>query len=307
MVQDGQITDYGLDAIGTSAAWLRAHLDAAGVRLHPDSGLARALDELEELVSQIGQVARFPSAHEAYRFYLRASGVDFLSKALHRGRALGLEGFNRHVKTLASGDPVLTGPAEAGSEARNASWELLLASLVASFAEAVEEREPDVVCAYQGARIGIAAKVLYSKNPDQLLKQVLKGAQQLEKSQSDHGFVVVNLVEVFPHTRMFDNFREARIASGIAAQEIIHEWMNALLTTLNFPSLVERLARRTSKKLNSVMFFVPTVLHMEGIDPPFVPFYRYQMITIDGRRERAEPFEYALNSSCQGVLGYRRG
>ncbi|MBI3205148.1 MAG: hypothetical protein HYZ29_26655 [Myxococcales bacterium] len=104
---------------------------------------------------------------------------------------------------------------------------------------------------------------------------------------------------------MFENFRSGRVASGTAAQQIIHEWVNAFLATYDIPDLVRRLTKTRSSKLNSVMFFVPTVLHLERIDPPLVPFYRFHMITVDGRRERAEAFEHALDSSCQDVLGYR--
>lgn len=75
MTDSVEINDHGLDAIGKSAEWLRSELTAAGVRFHPDSELARALDDLDELLSQIGQVARFPSARDAQRFYLEASGV----------------------------------------------------------------------------------------------------------------------------------------------------------------------------------------------------------------------------------------
>lgn len=306
MLDRVDMIDHGLDAIGTSADWLRAELSAAGVRLHPNSELARALNDLDRLATQIGQVARFPSASDAQSLYLSASGVDFLSKALRRGRAHGLAGFGRHMKALGSGNPLLTGPAEKASGDRDATWELLLAALVASFSSNVREEEPpDITCDFVGARIGIAAKVLHSTNRNKLPKHVVKGAEQLERSMADHGFVAINLADVFPHAKMFENFRSGRIASGDAAQLVINEWMNAFLATYNVPDLVRRLAATPNSKLNSVMFFVPTVLHIEGIDPSLVPFYRFHMITVDGRRERAEAFEHALNWSCQDVLGYR--
>lgn len=249
MTQDGEIIDHGLDAIGGSTAWLRMHLAEGGVRLHPDSELGRGLDELDSLAARAAQVVRFPSASEAYHHYLRATGVDFLSKALHRARLRGLEGFARHIRTLGSGNPVLTGPSEAGSGARDASWELLLASLIASFAAAVAEEEPDLVCSYRGAKVGVAAKVLYSKNSDQLLKLIAKGAKQLERSAAEHGFVVVNLVEVFPHTRMFENFRRGRVATGIAAQQIVHVTRSSgcYATGASDPSCRRSRCRRTTR------------------------------------------------------------
>ena len=268
--------------------------------------MSRGLDDLDRLRDQAGQLVRFRSGAEAQSFYLRATGTDFLSKALHRGWECGLTGWDDRFKALGSGDPILTGPTETTSTQRDLSWELLLASLIASFATDVRPVEPpDIMCRYQGSEIGIAAKVLYSKASAQALKHMSKGAEQLEKSDADHGFVVVNLVNVFPHAEMFENFRLGRFANGDEIRHVISVWMDCLLMGYDIDGLVRRLAAKRSSKLNSILFFVPTVLHVDGTDPPLWPFYRFQMITVDGRRERAQAFEHALNWSCQKVLGYR--
>lgn len=303
---NAEVLEFGLDAIGTCAPWLRAELQASGVRLHPKSELALGLGELEQLRSRIGDTLRFSSPAEAQMFYFRSTGVDFLSKALHRGKTKGLNGFAKHFGALGSGNPVLTGPSERTSGERDSSWELLLASLIASFSNDVCEVEPpDILCEFSGARIGIAAKMLHSASRDKAPRHIVKGAKQLEKSSADHGFVVMNLVDVFPHARMFWSFYTARLASPDAALDIMHEWMNSFLIGYDLDDLVERLQHSSATKLNSLLFFVPTVLYLEASDPPVLPFYRFQVITIDGRRERAEAFEHALNRSCQDVLAYR--
>jgi hypothetical protein len=91
----------------------------------------------------------FPSAAEAHAYHARALGADFLSKALHRGENCGLTGFDRHYRGLRVGDPVLTAAADRPSKERNETWDLLLASLAATFSNEVRADEPDVICKFE--------------------------------------------------------------------------------------------------------------------------------------------------------------
>lgn len=122
-----------------------------------------------------------------------------------------LHGFDDRWRSLKAGDPLLTGPSDRVGKItrpRDFSWELLLASLVAPFAP-VRREEPDAVCTFNGQRLGLAAKVSYSGNEAQFLDQIQEGARQIERQPVDGGFVIVNMLEHFPHGRMFRNFLDA--------------------------------------------------------------------------------------------------
>lgn len=122
-----------------------------------------------------------------------------------------LRGFDDRWRSLKAGDPLLTGPSDRVGKItrpRDFSWELLLASLVAPFAP-VRREEPDAVCTFNGQRLGLAAKVSYSGNEAQFLDQIQEGARQIERQPVDGGFVIVNMLEHFPHGRMFRNFLDA--------------------------------------------------------------------------------------------------
>jgi hypothetical protein len=298
------IIEAGLDSIGASVSWLTAKLSEQGCTLHPESRLAQSLASLEQMrrLALSGESYSFKSGVDAQRWYLSASGADFLSKALHRGALHGLRGFDPMFKHLSGGDPVLTGPA-IRSNKRDLSWELLLASLIATFSENVRAEEPDITCGFENQRLGVAAKVLYSDDPATHLDRVKEGAAQLERSVADSGFVVLNMVQLFPHERMFANFNRSKIRTRAEAVAVIDGWSAAFFDAYDLSAWARRL--KSLDKLLCVMFFVPTVVHLHDSPNPLVPYYRMHLVAMGGREERARAFTHALNWSCQTVLSFR--
>jgi len=193
-----------LSQIGTSAAWLRERLSAESVAINPRSELASALDALTEMrrVALGDGIFRFPNpngAKDAYDFFSKAIGADFLSKALHWGSEAGFVITAEKWTHLISGDPILTRPGESSSE-RNWTWEVVLASLAATFAKNVHFGEPDVLCDFDGRTYAIAAKVAYSDN--KLIANVRKGFKQAD-GKADASLVFVDVVRLYP---VFDTF-----------------------------------------------------------------------------------------------------
>lgn len=303
-VDDTGIYDTGIDYIGGSAQWLRDRLRSQNLSLSPGCELAKALALLDDMrvKARAGAIARYPSPEEAQAFHLKTSGADFLSKALERGYRAGLKGFESHLAGLCSSDPVLTSPTANSTTARNKSWELLLASLAATFATNVRAEEPDVVVEFNGRSVGLAAKVLYSSEPKKHLKRIVEGAAQIDAANVEEGFVVVNLVEQFPHGPMFRNFVKGNITTADEARHILDQWMVYFADQYDLATWGRRL--KDKSKLLSVLFFLPTLLHVQGREMPLVPYYRIHVFTLSGREGRAKAFEFALNNSCQGVLGY---
>jgi hypothetical protein len=180
---------------------------------------------------------------------------------------------------------------------------ILLASLVAPFARNVAFNEPDVTFDFEGTRVGLAAKVLYTGDPRGHLARIAEGARQIETSSVAEGFVVVNLVEQFPHAAMFSNFVDSGIDGADAAEHVVNEWVNNFAEQYDLAAWGRRF--RDKSKLLSLLFFLPTVLHIHGLQTPIVPYYRIHVISRPDREERAKAFEVALNNSCVCVLPHR--
>ena len=301
------VYDAGIDNVGSCAPWLRKRLSNLGSPLHESSTLSTALNRLEEFAGAAasGDYSRvFHPAIEAQRFWINISGTDFLSKALYRGHDAGLRGFEAHYRCLRGGNPVLTEPGATSTGDRNGSWELLLASLVATFAKKVRPVEPpDLVCEFRGETVGIAAKVLYSSDRGTHLKRVNEGARQLEHSNIDCGFVVVNAVELFPHEQMFKNLRSANISNADDALDVMNGWAQAFADTYDLSAWERRL--KNKDKTLSILFFVPTVIPFQHPLLTVLPYYRVHVTSIAGREEHARAFEQALHDSCQRVLAHR--
>ncbi|HKO93003.1 MAG TPA: hypothetical protein VJU61_17730 [Polyangiaceae bacterium] len=301
------IIDHGLEALGASRLWFEGRLRDLGITLHPGSRLARGLRKLQDLErsATAGDAIKFPSPVEGQRWFLDALGADFLCKAMHRGER-GLTGFEDRWRSLKSGDPILTGPSELQGKVtrpRDLSWELLLASIVAHFAP-VRKQEPDLVCTFNGMDIGLAAKVSYTGNEGQFLDQIQEGARQIERQGVDAGFVVVNMVEHFPHECMFKNFLDAGISDPRVLYELVAGWGDAFLRPYPPPKWARHL--RGMSKLLSVMMFVPTILPLVG-KSSVLPYYRIHTFGIEGREEQAYPFEQALQTACETLPGFLSG
>jgi hypothetical protein len=301
---DSEIREHSVHLLGAAVPWFQELLRAHSIELSASSELAQALEILEKtrLGAEIGATLRFGSPAAGQQFHLRATGADFLSKALHRGFSSGLHGFHGHLQELRSSDPILTGPSGSSTTARNGTWELLLASLVSPFASNVRRAEPDILMEFEGATVGLAAKVLYSKSTATRADTVVLGADQLEKSVAEYGFVVVNLVELFPHAEMFRNFVQGDVRDPGAAENILTVWMTTFIELHNLGAWGRRLASRS--KVLSVLFFLPTVVHFQGREVPIMPYYRVHVLARPGQEDRARAFESALNDSCQRVLGH---
>lgn len=298
------LVHHGLDQVGASLEWFRARLSHLGVSLRSDSSLGEALSQLEEArrEASVQGTMRFASRAEGLRFYRRVTGADFLSKALHWGESSGLVGFDEYFRLLKKGDPVLTDASGRSTHQRNEVWELLLASLIATFAQDVRREEPDITCYIGQTRFGLAAKVLYSDGEQAILRRVQDGANQLERSRVDVGVVAVNLVELIPHDALFANLERADIATPSDIAQLVEGWVNAFMTRFEIDDWIRHLNGRG--KLLAVAWFVPTLIHMRGVSPP-PPYYRIHELSIIGREEAAQQLLGPLNAACQRVLGWR--
>ncbi len=223
---------------------------------------------------------------------------------LHRGLAFGLTGISDHIRHLASGEPVPTSPttrSAANHDDRNRVWELGLAAAVSTFAEGVTLKEPDVALTFEGRRVGLAAKVLYSDRSAKLIRRVLEGARQIETAPVDHGFVVLNLVQLFPIGRTFANLARARVSDPATCLQVLDEWARTFFDQ-HRRSLATKFRRYP--KVKSIISFIPALVPFQG---SATPLYRISCTSIEGREQDALPFELSFNGAFQQVLAWAEG
>jgi hypothetical protein len=60
-------------------------------------------------------------------------------------------------------------------------------------------KKPDVIGEFKGKKWGVACKVSHSESPLTFLERVREGIDQIEKSDAEHGIVIVNLKNLIPH------------------------------------------------------------------------------------------------------------
>lgn len=265
--------DHGLivrpfENFGTSCEWMRAQLRDRGLSIHGASRLAKGLATLEAFRKKVvvDDYYRFDSTDACYDFMAEVYGAEFLTKSIHWGATSGLELDERRWKLLGKSDPLITRTTTESDKPRNETWEIILASLAATFASDVSFDEPDVLCTYRGRKYAIAAKVAYSK--ENLIENIEKGFKQA-RSKADAVLVFVDVVSLYPqvetlrwsHSRKFthnDEAVEAMIGS-------VTRWCS------NWPleGLAEKLRSEATEPVG-VAFFVPMFMHMAGAPRPFL-------------------------------------
>jgi hypothetical protein len=200
-----------------------------------------------------------------------AMGTDWLIDALRRSQ-----------RWLDSVDPerlrVLRGPdinlmrAAAQSGDRDVSWELLVGALVSTFARDVDLVEPpDLRCTYGGAKWGLAAKILYSGDPNRHIDRIVEGAKQIERSDADVGLVIVNGVNLVPHDELFHvtdgglihNFNDAA-----EPKRMLRDAADRFFKGINTPSILRRLTAEADgtprHKTRGVLLFLQAVFGFRG-------------------------------------------
>jgi hypothetical protein len=301
-VEETQLT---ADQIGASIPWLRERLAAAGIGVHPASDLSRAFTAMDQFLSDVSCAksvfVRGPEQFQTFaERFAAVCGIDFLSKALHRtwGQVQGAE---RHLRYLASADPLPTAPTRRSGDKvqeRNLVWELGLAALVAAVAtETALEDPPDVTFTFSASRVGIAAKYLYSDEPRKQTRRIAEGLAQIERSNVESGYVILNLVQQFPLGPMLHNFSAGHLDVQ-RCTAVVDQW-----SIIAMDPAVRRLAHavRLSPKTKAILSFIPFVCpHNSSI----APLYRWGVISIPGREADASEFIDAFHDASQTVLQF---
>ncbi len=287
-----------IEVIGTSSTWLRDRLRAEEVRIHPEARVARSLARLGELREGAlrGDTFKFTSTDLAYDFVADAIGADFLSKALHAGWDAGFRFPRDRWLKLASGDPIVT-KVGARSTERNLTWELLIANLAATFSKDVRLEEPDVSCTYEGAKVAIAAKVVYSER--KLLENIEEGFAQAN-GRGDVSIVFVDVVELYPIVGQLRYSRARRFSDNDHAVDTMKAAFTRWCDRFALKATVEKMRAR-AKRPAGVVFFVPMFLEMLGMPRPF--FYVHVPITW-GHDTLDFRFATSFLRACNTTLGY---
>jgi hypothetical protein len=282
------------EVAGAAAPWFRTALKDCGIQLHPRSGLATGLHDLEVYRERAlrEDLIKYGSAEELIQHQLRFRGIDFLSKALHWAEVRGWTAWRTRARMLLGGS--VMSPAERSMD-RDVAWEIVLGALCATFANNVALEEPDLTCEFEGERVGVAAKVLYSDSEERVLKTVVHGAKQGERADIARCTVVVNFAPVLPHAALYQHLTHAKVTTAKGISEVV----DALVAAINLQHERTNWLRRLSHrgKLQSVVQFVPLVVPVEG-SPVGIMYTNVGA----GRGNEICRFDRALHNAFQQVM-----
>lgn len=281
--------------------WFRERLAELGLSPHPTCLLEQSLRAVEAEAIATGKSPKL-TYQECAENRLRVFGTDFLTKALDQADTTGWSAWRSRAELLLRCDPNPFFPAtqSSGNQSRDMAWEMVIAAVCSTFCSDVRFEEPDVVATYNGRRVGIAAKCLYSKNVSKLHKRVKEGADQgqtqADAAATDLTVVFVNLTSMWPHALLLRGFVESRTFEADAIKNALAEHSDAQFAGRDEKRMLADYAARGS--LESVLLCIPTLAPVET-DFLF-PFFYSGLLA-----ERANPltdFASAFHRATQKVL-----
>jgi hypothetical protein len=221
--------------------------------------LSQALAALHDFRGHTSGELAFSSPRDALRYLQDAYGADFLTKVLHMGVHAGLQLPPRRLPDVVFGDPILTRPGP-HSTRRSFAWEVIVASAAATIADDVRFEEPDIVCSFQGRDFVIPVKTVNSEG--QLGRRIKEGVKQAE-SRPHGGLVVVDVVALAPHDRLFELMTQTGFPSAADAAQFARQWSRYFYEQYPLGAWAEDIRRRTDKPIG-VAFFTPLMLWVDG-------------------------------------------
>jgi hypothetical protein len=146
-----------------------------------------------------------------------------------------------------------------------------LGSLCARYTADIKLEEPDITCLFRGAKWGVAAKVLYSRDRDRQIDQIVAGAKQIEGAAVDLGVVIVNASNLVQHDEFFRPIGGGKFGSypDLATPvEKLKAFAKTLVERFDTKSLVKRLTEdkygEDRLKTRGVLVFAQSVTSVMG-------------------------------------------
>ena len=178
--------------------WLQALFNEIGVGPNPSSQFMQDVELAKSLTSNAsGEVNADDQTISKIRAII---GVSSFIKVLNRVYRRNSEWITDFVLELNKVDTPWN-TTDIQSKARNMMWEFTVACNLSPFCHNITRHEPDIQSTFGHNLWGTACKVLYSRTVSQQLKQLARGAIQIEAAHVDYGCIAVDISPLLEHTK----------------------------------------------------------------------------------------------------------
>ena len=241
---------YSFDRAQQLADEFRALLQTFGIDLEPGSSLERMSLSVADIVSRRNSPGSRDRMDIRTLFGDQAALTDLAFQVLQVRDHSDFDQLLGHLRLLNHGEASQNRPASQMDQAANKIFELLVACLAMRCGVNIEleperssgkKRNPDVLATIRGRRWGIACKVLHSLNPESVIQNIDKGIDQIEASEAEVGFVMLNLKNVIDHTRYWTILNLDEWEAG--AEPIFSAFPNSMIPVEMLETEVSGIAR----------------------------------------------------------------
>lgn len=186
-------------------------LKELGIRIEPKGALEQVCLDVNELADFHTGKAKPPAGADLRQHFRTLMGSDHL---MTLALALGpekLAPLKEHFALLNVGTPLQNVVAPRNDPSGDKVFELLIAlgalrmgaNITVDSPDRSKGDNPDVIATWKGVRWAFACKVPSGDSPITLFENLEKGVDQIEKSPSDRGFVMLNFKNRVDHAEAF--------------------------------------------------------------------------------------------------------
>lgn len=196
-----------------------------------------------------------------------------------------------HLELLGSSNILQNSPSKISDQGSNKLFELYVAALCYPELSDIyldhpsrsKGDNPDVTFLYNGSKWGIACKVLHSRNEKTIFDNIKRGIEQLNRSDIEKGFVLLNLKNIIDLDYVWPISNLDEIKNGMQPkfecnpdyesivnniQDYITRFRDSLVNGLGYQNILNLL--RNSKSIDAVALLTETVtgVSLDNIPTP---------------------------------------
>lgn len=253
--------------------WLSEFLASNGINPPNGSPLKDAISSAKSIShDNLADIKQLPSEQMFQKIRI---GIDLLSFSAILHKAPKILQDNSHLfRVLFSGSDISFISGGPQNSSRDKAWEVYCAAAVCNCAVNVVLAEPDVLLRYHNYSVGLACKMIYTTNINNVANRIIEGAKQIESCHCDFGIVIANLSPTISHADfMFEKPGSPGIYwgfnNGEKAVDALGEKVNKFVLSMKRQPLIRRLSNDSvgnfRTRTRGIIYFAQTVVRIDGI------------------------------------------
>lgn len=245
--------------------------------LHPNSAQYKILHQMKLFTRAFRDGDKISFNEDLNIIASRVIQMSFLIRAIHLASSHGFKSEIESKLNLFKGSSVIDEPSGVRTRGIDKKWELLSGCMVSAISEDSRfDEHPDIRCTFNSVDLGLACKVLYTKQSDKQINRIIEGAKQIEKSSAEYGSVLVYISNLIDRSYYLPKYprKHGEFTSFKNANTVMQHLRNeasSIVNNINQKNLAERIRYdanlKTERLKTRAVFFIAQIPTIAELNP----------------------------------------